>query len=155
MKSGQINLALITSTGFVDSINNRPANTMRIFGKIVFSPVSVGENQNTKIVGRFSNLEIYPNPFTDRLVITYKSPANECAKTNGTLPDISYFSSSCIKIYDVTGRLVKQWGYESATQNGGIRQSDCVVWDTKDNAGRTLPSGVYFVQLEARDYKAT
>jgi len=77
--------------------------------------------------------EVYPNPFRNRLMIkfTIHNPQSEIL----------------LMIYDVAGRLVRQWDYET------MRQSDCVVWDGTDNVGRRLPSGIYFVRLEAGKYK--
>jgi hypothetical protein len=52
-------------------------------------------------------------------------------------------------IYDITGRRVRTLvhGFEEA----GLKQTN---WDGKDALGRMLPSGVYFLQLQAGDYSA-
>jgi flagellar hook assembly protein FlgD len=55
--------------------------------------------------------------------------------------DESYKELS-VTIYDVTGRLVKQWN------NPTIQQSSYIIWDGTDDVGRTVPAGVYFVQLK-------
>jgi flagellar hook assembly protein FlgD len=57
--------------------------------------------------------------------------------------------SIALKIYDVSGRLVRQWDYST------IRQSDHIVWDGTDQNDRKVPAGVYFVRFEAGDYKKT
>ncbi|UCD05193.1 MAG: T9SS type A sorting domain-containing protein, partial [candidate division WOR-3 bacterium] len=54
-------------------------------------------------------------------------------------------------IYDATGRLVKSFDQVSSIQN----QASSVLWDGRDDNGRQLAGGVYFVKLEAGDLSAT
>ncbi len=89
-------------------------------------------------------LEVYPNPFTNHSVIKYQipnpnDPSNFKSQTEEVISSQSPVAS--IKIYDISGRVVRQWDYET------IIQSDHVVWDGSDDMGRKLPSGVYFVEL--------
>ncbi len=77
------------------------------------------------------SLEIYPNPFRNSAEI-------RCQITD---------DRSQIRIFDVTGRLVQQWDYQT------IRLSDRISWDGKDKLNRSLPAGVYFVQLETEGQK--
>ncbi|KPK68261.1 hypothetical protein AMJ87_12195 [candidate division WOR_3 bacterium SM23_60] len=72
-------------------------------------------------------LDIQPNPFSKRTVI-------RCEMRDE--------SEQKLKIYDVTGALVKQWNHPT------IQQSNCVSWSGTDQADRQLSAGVYFVQLE-------
>ena len=48
-----------------------------------------------------------------------------------------------LKIYNSSGRLVRQWDYST------IRQSDQVMWDGTDHSGCLVPAGTYFILLEA------
>ncbi|MGB9719866.1 MAG: S8 family serine peptidase [bacterium] len=96
-------------------------------------------------------LMVSPNPFRNHLQIRYQIPDTRY-QTNGAGQGLQE-PGVRLAIYDVSGRLVRQWDYKSTTQNRGIRQSDCIVWDTKDNAGRRLSAGVYFVRLESGDFK--
>ncbi len=80
-------------------------------------------------------LEVSPNPFTEVVRITC------CVKRN--------IQDGALKIYDATGRLIKQWDYET------IRQSDKITWDGSDDSGRKLPAGIYFVQVETEGHKMT
>ncbi len=78
-------------------------------------------------------MEIYPNPFHNKTTIKFeiRNPKSEMS----------------LRIYDASGRLVRQWDYET------IRQSDKIIWDGSDDAGHQVSAGVYFVRLESEDYK--
>ncbi|MEO0228204.1 MAG: T9SS type A sorting domain-containing protein, partial [candidate division WOR-3 bacterium] len=83
-----------------------------------------------------NHLNIIPNPFTEKTEIRF---------TNYNL------RPATLKIYDASGRMVKSFNPASGIQS----QASGFVWDGTDDSGRKLPAGVYFVQLEAGDYKAT
>jgi len=73
------------------------------------------------------SITIFPNPFKDKLNIRYQTTE----KNNVNL-----------KIYDVTGRLIKQFNHLT---NSAVNQ---VIWNGKDDHGRAVSQGVYFVQVE-------
>jgi hypothetical protein len=83
----------------------------------------------------YSYFEIYPNPFSKLTYIKFQVPSSKSQVT--------------IKIYDATGRLVRQW------DNSTIGLSDHVIWSGKDNRDRKLPQGVYFVKFTAEDFAKT
>jgi len=56
-----------------------------------------------------------------------------------------------LKIYDVTGRAVKQFDLSRIE----IDQPTSLVWDRCDDMGRRVAAGVYFIRLEADDYTKT
>ena len=77
----------------------------------------------------------YPNPFNPITTIQYDIPMEGHVK---------------LVIYDILGREVVKLldqdipaGYHTA------------VWNAKDNSGITMPGGVYFYQLQTRDYVKT
>lgn len=80
-------------------------------------------------------LQINPNPFRDRVNIKFSME----------------HSAEVIelKIYDATGRLVRQFDHTT------MRLSDYINWNGTDDYNRKLPSGVYFVKFSAGDYSAT
>jgi flagellar hook assembly protein FlgD len=56
-----------------------------------------------------------------------------------------------LKIYDASGRLVKDFNLQSEIFN----MQSSVVWNGTDQNNRAVPAGVYFVSFKAGDYKKT
>jgi hypothetical protein len=80
-------------------------------------------------------ISTYPNPFNARTMIYFSAPAN---------------SRALLRIYDISGRLVKKLYDGSANiENSGI------IWDGRDEGGRPVVSGLYFARLTAGQYAAT
>jgi hypothetical protein len=71
----------------------------------------------------------YPNPFNPLTTVEYS------LKTRGPVS---------LKVYDVTGRLVRTLAEE--IQEAGSHK---VTWDGKDSSGRKVASGVYFCRFKA------
>jgi hypothetical protein len=78
---------------------------------------------------------ITPNPTRQIAVIEYAIPQQ--TQVN-------------IAIYDVTGRLVKT--LVSKTVDPGYYS---VAWDRRDTNERTIPSGIYFLEIATQDYRET
>jgi len=74
-----------------------------------------------------SLVKVYPNPVQGRGVIEYSVPVSG---------DVD------LRVYDVSGRCVRNLvdGYR-------MKGYHRVVWDTRDNFGRLVSSGVYFVRM--------
>lgn len=102
-----------------------------------------GAGKQRKRIG----LWVYPNPFTTRLNIRYRMTDMESEIPNVHISDTAHPLAVGLKIYDASGRLIRQWNYET------MRQGDQIVWSGDDDLGRKLPPGVYFVLLEANDCK--
>jgi parallel beta-helix repeat protein len=83
----------------------------------------------------FSISQCYPNPFMDRTQIEYN------------LPTISNVN---IAVYNVLGARMKI--LLNNRQNPGIYT---ITWDGRDERGNKLPSGFYFLNFKAGDYKGT
>jgi len=77
-----------------------------------------------------------PNPFNAQTIISFEVPE---------------LSQSNLRIYDVSGRLVRVL-LRNDVVIGGRRE---IVWDGRDDAGRSLASGVYFCRLIVGDYGET
>lgn len=120
---------LITYTGFVDSVNNNPANTMRIWGR--FHPfVGVEENFQLKKRVTKQNLQVYPNPVSKQCKIQYVLTREGKVK---------------ISIYAVTGRLIKE--IINKNQDVGVYQK---VFEMTG-----LSQGIYFIRYETESYSQT
>ncbi|MGB3479605.1 MAG: C25 family cysteine peptidase [bacterium] len=79
----------------------------------------------------------YPNPFNKVIQIRYQ------------IADVANTENISLRIYDATGRLTKQFNDLTI---GSFNQ---VIWDAKDDLGRKVPAGIYFVQFQVGDYKKT
>jgi len=77
-----------------------------------------------------AQLIISPNPFKDKVAIRYSIPDND---------------KIAVKVYDVTGRIVKKV-YKGSTANNPI-----IYWSGHDEHGGTVAQGVYFVQVQNLD----
>jgi hypothetical protein len=78
-------------------------------------------------------LSVFPTPFCGSLRITLVLPSDDPARS--TEPVLS--------IYDVTGRLVKHF---NLLTNHSFNQ---IIWSGADDAGREVPTGIYFIRLQA------
>jgi len=68
-----------------------------------------------------------PNPITKRTLISYELPL---------------VTEATLKIYNITGALRREINLTQA-------KTGSVMWDGRDNIGRTLATGIYFCRLEA------
>jgi hypothetical protein len=75
----------------------------------------------------------YPNPFNGQTLIRYQLPRRA---------DVE------LDLYNLAGQVVRK--LVSSEQNAGAHQ---VVWDGRDERGRTVASGVYLCRLTAGDQK--
>jgi len=95
----------------------------------------VGETNNdyTKLI----RLDAMPNPFSKLTDIVF---------------GIEHSAKRIeLSIYDATGRLIKYFLPPCSELSG----STSVVWDGTDAVGKQVPAGVYFVKLEADDWRAS
>lgn len=113
----------------VDIFNNRgfdPENAPDSLYHFIILPGGILVN-GTAIPGRF-NLRIFPNPSLGRFNIFFHTDKNSDGK---------------IRVFDVTGRLVKQWDR--------IQEMKHIIWNSTDNKGNRLPAGVYFLRMEGKN----
>ena len=85
----------------------------------------------------YSYFEVYPNPFSKLTNISFGT--GQGAK------------SIVLKIYDVNGRMVKDFSLPTAYS---LLHTE-VSWNGVDNMGQKLPSGVYFAQFTVGDLTKT
>jgi len=112
---------------------------MRIWGK--FYPfTSIKERPGYQVLDIEYALEVYPNPFHESLNLKFQIP--------NLIQTIHPTSQTTIKIYDATGRLVKD--LTGLMVNSTESQ---ITWDGIDYLGRKIPEGVYFVHIKHGDYQ--
>jgi hypothetical protein len=102
------------------------------------SPVGVKNLDNTVVMNNFELKQNYPNPFNPETRISYNLPFRSDNQT------VNLF------IYNQLGQKVRT--LVSEKQNAGYHE---VVWDSRDDAGKTVVSGVYFYKLQAGKFNAT
>ncbi len=95
---------------------------------------AVAENKGNS-VGSF--LQLYPNPFRLTTVIRFQ------------ISDID--QKPTLKIYDITGRLVKDF----ACLAFNAPHPALITWDGTDNLLRKIPNGVYFCRLGTSEFTLT
>ena len=90
-----------------------------------------GENDHhIPVIPEFTELKkIFPNPFNPSATISYGLV--EAAPVS-------------IKIYNSRGQMVRS--FEEGWQNAG---SYNLTWNGEDNSGRSLPTGVYYIRMQA------
>jgi hypothetical protein len=125
----------LTYTGFLDE----SYKTMRIWGRL-YPPLGIAETA-LRTNPNVPYLEVCPNPFHQMATIKFQIP-----NPNDQINSKSQIS---LKIYDATGRLVRQFNHLT---NYSFNQ---VVWDGTDDFGRRLPAGIYFIRLESDGFKET
>jgi hypothetical protein len=76
---------------------------------------------------------LYPNPFRNKIRIA------ACENLE--------LGSQFLNIYDITGRSVKRFDLRSITAGRFME----FYWDGKDDEDRSLPMGIYFVLVKARN----
>jgi len=97
--------------------------------------VGVDHRDENSIPRDFALKQNYPNPFNPFTRINYQLP-----KSSGVN----------LTIYNSLGQLVKE-----LVDKRQIAGTYSVTWDTQDESGNLLPSGLYFYQLQTGSFIAT
>lgn len=91
-----------------------------------------GAEEIPNLKSQISKLVIYPNPFSEKTKIIWQTSEREWSREKGV---------ASIKIYDATGRLVRQFNHLT------IQPFNKIVWDGADDMGCKLSAGIYFCQF--------
>lgn len=89
---------------------------------------------------------VNPNPFSSFTDIRY-----EPAPPGGARSGITDNRRTDLKIYDATGRLIKQ--FPRFTPD--VLHPTHISWDGTDDRGLAVPAGIYFIQLDQNGFKKT
>jgi uncharacterized delta-60 repeat protein len=106
------------------------------FFTVKYMPIP-GISEHSEQWAGYPTIQVSPNPAKNRAEITYN--AGQSSK------------GADLKIYDITGRVVKS--FTVATSNSSLPIT--ISWDCTDNNGNRLPSGVYYIVLEQEKSKVT
>jgi hypothetical protein len=132
VKVKQSGKLVLSSSTFVT--NN---NLIKIVSDTDMPPSPPGEaiSETPKIPMEFSLAQNFPNPFNPSTVIQYQVPG---------------LSKIMLKIFNTLGQEVKTLVDE--IQDAGYKS---VEWNSTDNTGNAVPSGMYFYQLHGDGFVAT
>ena len=92
----------------------------------------LGDIQHNTSPEEFRLYQNYPNPFNPQTTIMYYLPQK---------------SEISLIIYDAIGREVRS--LESGVKNSGYHT---LSWDSKDNYGKSVSTGIYIYQLQTEKY---
>jgi len=90
------------------------------------------ESDQLKLPGEFALFPNYPNPFNPSTTIGYSLPKE---------------SNVSISIFNILGQTV--WSKKDFHVNPGVHH---ITWSGQNMAGRSLASGVYFVEMKAQNF---
>jgi len=97
------------------------------------APVDVNENTNRRVVKNSISLkQNYPNPFNPSTTIEYQ---------------LTRAANVKLTVFNVLGQEIKQLVDENSVAAGSHK----VVWNGKDNNGKSVANGVYFYKLSTDD----
>jgi hypothetical protein len=97
--------------------------------RIHFNGAITGADENRAPAMRAELLPLAPNPFSGGVAIRFRTD------TPGGV---------ALKVFDVSGRLVRDLGRRWAAAG-----SHSIAWNCRDDTGRRVGSGVYFIQMKA------
>ena len=105
-------------------------------------------DQDNQVIGSgYTDFELIPVPSEFALQQNYPNPFNPLTTINYDLPKASFVN---LVIYDILGREVKR--LISQEQRAGYHS---LIWNSKDNFGRPVSAGIYFYQIQSKEFVKT
>ena len=101
--------------------------------EVINGPTAVEQNETTPLT--FKLHENYPNPFNPTTNITFDLP--EAQRVT-------------LEVYNILGQKVR-----TLTNKKFAAGTHTLTWDARDDRGRSMSSGIYFLKLKSKHYSAT
>ena len=60
-----------------------------------------------------------------------------------------------IRIYDALGHLVRELDLGTKLARSYLSKSQAAYWDGRNDRGETVPSGIYWYELDTGSFRAT
>ncbi|MEO0227929.1 MAG: T9SS type A sorting domain-containing protein [candidate division WOR-3 bacterium] len=114
------------------------SNGIQVYASSLLPGIEERGRQGDLETGR---LEVYPNPFTNHCIIKFRTNL----ESQSSNEDVGQGFRLAIKIYDVSGRLIEQFN----------NPSEKIIWNGRDEYGRKVAPGVYFLRVDISDTKQT
>jgi hypothetical protein len=134
-----------------DSLMVTIEDANRIYQNETFEIVTnVKDIQNHRVI--LKPIQLYTVPKKTKLLANYPNPFNP----ETWIPyQLSQDSHVTIRIYDLSGRLVRSLDLGHRSAGHYITPSKAVYWDGANQLGEHVASGVYFYTLQADRFAAT
>jgi len=129
----------VADTNFITVWGQGYGSSCNIWGNVDVSITGIEEDPGFTIHDTRFGLQVYPNPFRNFTDIRWQITDNRLQTADNGLQ---------IKIYDVSGRVVKSFNLKSTILN-----LQSVIWHGKDEKGHLVPSGIYFIKLNSRNIR--
>ena len=127
------NSTLVTDDGNY-GVYTIPANTSHVYTNNIYMLNTDPEEQNI-ISQKFRISKLYPNPFNPTVNLNFVLYQNEVME---------------ISVFNIQGKKVRS--LYSDWMNRGTHN---IIWDGKEDAGQSVPSGLYFISFKTSSYTET
>jgi hypothetical protein len=108
--------------------------------------VDIEESDKSNAKNAWCRLEVMPNPFARMVKVLIGIERNTLSKETNTHATTN--SVRNLRIYDISGRIVKDLSMQLSTDN---QQMQMIIWRGDDDEGQKAPPGVYWIRAENRD----
>jgi hypothetical protein len=105
-------------------------------------PTAVYEDHNLNLPSDFSLGQNYPNPFNPATTIPFRVESGPWSVVSPIRTTLNIYNILGQKIRDLVDEKLLPGGYQ-------------VIWDSRDDRGKEVPSGVYFYQLKSGNTSET
>jgi hypothetical protein len=139
-RTGKRSVGVSSGTVVFAWMDDRRDMEWDVYGKVTdWELIGVEEKQTVQVAG--CKLQVHPNPFIHNTVVEFGVHSSQFV--DGKLPTLN--------IYDLSGRVVRTLQINKSPN----QQMNEVSWNGRDNSGKRVGAGIFFVKLNAGDTKLT